>query len=546
MPPHRPEKISLADPELATALQPLMQRLGIQVLNQPDPSWLTDNFQKLVDQKTEKLNEFRPQIASLLSIPGITVELVEKLFTAAEEFYLQHPWEFLADDQPLKLTLKPPGQDYYVMVLGNAGLEFGLLFYTRWEDLEQTYRFASDPLQHLPPAGWLSLSFESPEMLPFEDLDAIEAHGWEVANEHAYPFPAIYRRETIERPGLEELSVFEIALRLIPQFIENNLDILESDPQAALEADFLVNPGEAAVQVHIEYPAGELSHDLMAADYDWSGSKDDESEENEWDTYPPGLGGKDEAGLEQLRQAERLVLQGWQQPTPERRAALARQALELSADCADAYILLAQEESETAEQAIEFFRQGMQAAERVLGERFFRQNAGDFWQIHSARPYMRARQGLADRLAEVGRFSEAIEHYQELLRLNPDDHQGVRYDLLALLLRLKLDDQAWQLLETYDGDEFAGWDFSRALLLFRRQGASQEANRALELAIMANHHIPDFLTGKRPLPENLPEIVGFGDPNEAIIYATLHFNTWWQTPGAVDWLKHRQEHDRAG
>ena len=63
---------------------------------------------------------------------------------------------------------------------------------------------------------------------------------------------------------------------------------------------------------------------------------------------------------------------------------------------------------------------------------------------------MRARFGLAESLTAAGRIDEAITHYQELLRLNPNDNQGVRYVLLPKLLAAGRDVEAARLLKAYD------------------------------------------------------------------------------------------------
>lgn len=40
---------------------------------------------------------------------------------------------------------------------------------------------------------------------------------------------------------------------------------------------------------------------------------------------------------------------------------------------------------------------------------------------------MRARAALAGTLWRLGRREEAVDHQRELLRLNPNDNQGLRY-----------------------------------------------------------------------------------------------------------------------
>ncbi len=62
---------------------------------------------------------------------------------------------------------------------------------------------------------------------------------------------------------------------------------------------------------------------------------------------------------------------------------------------------------------------------------------------------MRARQGLAENLVARKRFAEAVEHFQDMLRLNPGDNQGVRHSLVNLLIALDRDEEAGELIDRY-------------------------------------------------------------------------------------------------
>jgi len=55
-------------------------------------------------------------------------------------------------------------------------------------------------------------------------------------------------------------------------------------------------------------------------------------------------------------------------------------------------------------------------------------------------------------------------------------------------------------------------------------------------AFEANAHVPAFLLRERPLPFRAPSYFGFGDENEAVIYASNSRQAWEQTPGALEWL----------
>jgi tetratricopeptide (TPR) repeat protein len=218
------------------------------------------------------------------------------------------------------------------------------------------------------------------------------------------------------------------------------------------------------------------------------------------------------------------------------RVKLAREALALSHDCADAYVILAEQTGDLA-QAREIYAQGVAAGERALGPQIFTAEVGRFWGLVTTRPYMRARFGLAQCLETIGQIDEAIGHYRELLRLNPDDNQGVRYSLLTALLARSRDDDAGALLSQFRDDPSALWRFGHALWMFRREGDSPAARESLGQALRANRHVRKYLAGKEPLPETDPPSSAFGSEEEAIIFARALSGVWRATRGAREWLR---------
>ncbi len=239
-----------------------------------------------------------------------------------------------------------------------------------------------------------------------------------------------------------------------------------------------------------------------------------------------------------LEKAQELVHQAWQADTPQKAIKLAKKALKLSPDCADAYLLLGDMEAESLSQVLPYYQKAVAAAERALGPEIFEDGKGHFWGIVETRPYMRARAQLADLLWELGQPDLAIDNYNALLVLNPGDNQGVRYILLNCLLQLYRNDEAQALLDQFHDDAFANWLYNRALLTFRQHGRSAQANSALEAAVDQNEYVPDLILGldDMPLGEELPVMHGWGDENEAILYATRGMLLWAATPGAQQWL----------
>ena len=239
-----------------------------------------------------------------------------------------------------------------------------------------------------------------------------------------------------------------------------------------------------------------------------------------------------------LERAQELIYDAFDTDDPERRVDLAEKALEVSAECADAYVILAEETAEYAEEARELYEAGVRAGERALGEEFFAEEAGHFWGILESRPYMRAREGLADALWALGEREQAIGHYRRMLELNPQDNQGVRYRLAECLLHEDLFEELGELLEEYEDEASAYWLYTRALFRFRTEGASERATTELEEATDTNPYVPLYLLGRRNfLSRGLPELIGFGDESEAVSYFATALTEWLRTPGAVEWLR---------
>ena len=239
-----------------------------------------------------------------------------------------------------------------------------------------------------------------------------------------------------------------------------------------------------------------------------------------------------------LDQAQEIVYDAWEAAAPKRRVALALKALELSPDCADAYVILAEAVAEPADE-LEFYRKGVQAGERALGKKTFESDEGNFWGILETRPYMRARAGLAQCLWESGQHDEALAHYRALLKLNPNDNQGNRYLLASCLIKLRYHEELAALLEQYNEDIAANWSWTRALLAFREHGDADESRNLLATALETNSHVPDYLLGRKKLPRRLPDYVGYGDETEAASYVTEDLDAWKTTDGALAWLADR-------
>ena len=238
-----------------------------------------------------------------------------------------------------------------------------------------------------------------------------------------------------------------------------------------------------------------------------------------------------------LERAQELVYQALEAEEKKERIRLAMEAVNTCQDCVDAYVLLAEEAAETPEQARNWYQRGVEAGERTLGAEVFSEEMGHFWGLVETRPYMRAREGLADCLFFLSERDAALEHYRDTLRLNPNDNQGIRYKLLGCLVESNDIDAADELLGQFEGDISAVWLFTRALVTFIQQGDSPEAKERLREAMKQNPHVVPYLLGKRRMPRTVPDYVGIGDKHEAVAYVAEFAAGWRDIPGAQEWMK---------
>jgi tetratricopeptide (TPR) repeat protein len=552
--PRRPSTIVVPEPDQAEAIVSALATAQIEmdVIEAPPPP----EFQDIVRELESHLREGEPEHPGLLSVKGVTPELAGSVFAAAAEFYRAAPWVRLTNLQAIAVR-HPAEPDYrYAVVMGNGGVEYGLAVYLRWADLEQTHTGGVDnPMDAIPDVGAHSVFYDAITRLAFDDVEAIQNYGWEVASDEAYPIPVIFDKVSgARRPALIDMLWYEAALRAIPILVRDHLKPDGRGDYLPIETAIEVPTHAGLIEVDVKYPAGELSPAARAArDVDWSVFDEDEDGEEDLDAplvidrrmmegmmaqLSRQMGGAEASANPQLDRAQELMYRAWEETNPAKRIALAHQALSISADCADAYVLLAEEEADTVGRALDYYQQGVSAGERALGPDYFREFAGEFWLLMETRPYLRARKGLADTLWQMNRRDEAIEHYREILRLNENDNQGVRYLLADLLLHLDRDDEVASLLNAkpYRDDWSATWLYTRALVEFRKGGASARAKKALGNALEENPHVPAYLAGRKRIPRDLPGLVGWGDEREAIAYAADHLNHWRRTPGAIEWL----------
>jgi len=229
-----------------------------------------------------------------------------------------------------------------------------------------------------------------------------------------------------------------------------------------------------------------------------------------------------------------LVFEAYEQSVSKGKK-LVKQALELNPNNVDAYNYLAGIEKDI-DKAIKMFEKAIKAGEKTLGKKFFKEEKGYFWGIIETRPYMRAKAGLADCFVAKKEIEKAIYIYEEMLELNPNDNQGIRYLLSTLLLSKNDLTKFKSFIENIEEEDCAVWTYNNALYYFKKSGQTAKSDKALLNAYKSNKYVIDYMLGIKEMPDELPQYIGIGDENEAVSYVNEAWPIWEKTAGAFDWL----------
>lgn len=542
---YRPGHIEVDDPALAEYLNGLLAEAAIEVR-------LVDRLdavQRVLESMMAAQERTGSRVPGALDGKGVTVQRLQRYAEAAAAFHRAAPWHHLTDNDLVRIEEpQGPREMQFAVVLGNARNTYGMVFYRCADDYFQfRQRAGMGDLPSLPESGVWEVTFEPIIAVPLDDADVWEKHGLPVAGDGAYPVAAqLGIRGQARRPDAVHLAFLEAILRAFADTSESEIDsgrwhkrveTLDGPTDVVLSLPDLLEPPSHQTLMQRGLIPDRRAHERMFADMERYFLEHPPENVEEMNVIMQSqfvgktIDQTSSPAKTSLEKAQDLCYQAFD--TPGRRAVqLARQAAGICPDCADAYVILA-EHSGTLEAELDYYAKGTAAGERALGPAAFEEQVGHFWGMTSTRPYMRARLGLATTLEQQGRMDEAVEHYQELLRLNPNDNQGVRDLLLPRLLELGRDVEAGRLLKSSE-EESAIWTYARALLAFRLSGKSAAASRELRRAFRANRYAPEALAASELPPT--PNLYSPGSPEEGEICALELCRAFVATPGAIDWL----------
>jgi tetratricopeptide (TPR) repeat protein len=557
----RPARVEVPEAAWAAALEPVLSPQEVEVIVRPELPALRGILQALVRSVGEEDPDPRP---GALTGAGVTVERLGALARAAAGFLAASGWRHLSSEDLIRIEAPDaePALGFALLSHSPATAPHLLFFADRalFDDTVAELDAADDEGDDFDPeeeedeeegdeeedeadedtegrpGGLWQVELLPPWDAPPPDVEVWERHGLPWAGDGLLPVAGFFDRDGGHRADRPQLAFFEGFFAALAATTEGDLDAGRWEKRVSTaegEVRFVLSlPG--LLEPAPDRPPGPESV-LRGIERSLRRLRDVPDDEPE-SLRPPEREAFEPETAEDLAEA---LLDRAYDARGRRKVVLARQALAVWPDCAEAYNLLAGRHPDL-ESAARLYALGMAAGERAMGPEVVAK-AGGFWELMETRPYMRARMGLADIRIEQGRLAEAAEHLRELLRLNPGDDQGARHSLVGLLIVLDRDEEAWNLANLYAWDTQAMMEYPRALLWFRREGDSLAARKALKQAVKSNRFVPSLLLGDREGP---PPAVFYrpGREDEAAFYVALAGETWAATAGAGDaleWLRKR-------
>ena len=138
---------------------------------------------------------------------------------------------------------------------------------------------------------------------------------------------------------------------------------------------------------------------------------------------------------------------------------------------------------------------------------------------------------------DEGQPQAAAVTLETLLRLNPQDHHGVRAELMNHYLRGGEDARALTLARRFPDDLLADLAYGEVLALYRL-GEQERARAVLRTAVDRLPRIPRYLTRKRiKRPRPSPLGVTPGGEDQAWMYREAMRDVWEAEPGILRWMK---------
>lgn len=184
------------------------------------------------------------------------------------------------------------------------------------------------------------------------------------------------------------------------------------------------------------------------------------------------------------------------------------------------------------EEAIDTIETGLDHIKQLFPDDFFKEQPLVEWSIQSNRPFLSCLSKLGISLTYTKRYRDAIDIFEQLMMMNPQDHLGIRNLLLWVYLKEEWLSAAKDLCVFYKDDMLPPLSYGYALVLYK-QGDLEQAQLQLSSACEFYPAIAERLL--KMTSENFHEdlLTLFEKPDDAEIYANNYGVFWHETTDAL-------------
>src|SRR5699024_12528409 len=206
----------------------------------------------------------------------------------------------------------------------------------------------------------------------------------------------------------------------------------------------------------------------------------------------------------------------------DKRAQLLEVVLKVEPNHLEALVLLAEAEQNSARK-LQLLKDALDATEDISYTSVYVENGETFWTNLETRQFMFIQAKLTQLLKEVQSYEEAIYIYEQMLMLNVNDNQGIRYELVPLYIENRMFDQALNVIKQYKDTQML---FNKVLIHIMRDGNTPDTRKELSEAVKENSYVADYLTGAKEIPKKPITYYEPGGETEAVLYAEMTKHLW--------------------
>lgn len=230
----------------------------------------------------------------------------------------------------------------------------------------------------------------------------------------------------------------------------------------------------------------------------------------------------------------------WIGADPNRAASIFLELIDEYPEHMDAYhhLALTLERMGKREEAFQAWRVAVEMALKFFPEHFSMEQDRLQWGFVENRPFLRLYHAFGLQLLTRGKTDEALEVFEHLVAMSPNDNLGARALVVGYHFELKEPEGVLSMCRQFPDDAMEQLVYGKALALFQL-GKGKDARKALDIATKCYPLIAaELLKTKHRRPKSVDDQhVTLGGPDQAYVYWQDQGKYWTETPGALEFLR---------